>query len=71
MTLTLITSEFMEKIWEKLKIQGDDVAKLAIGPQHYRKSIFNNSETILSEIITGDIFGADRMDYLLRDSLHT
>lgn len=71
MTLTLITSEFMEKIWNKLKIQEDDVAKLAIGPQHYRKSIFNNSETILSEIITGDIFGADRMDYLLRDSLHT
>lgn len=25
---------------------------------------------ILSEIITGDAFGADRMDYLLRDSLH-
>ena len=28
-------------------------------------------ESILSEIITGDVFGADRMDYLLRDSYHT
>ena len=27
-------------------------------------------ESILSEIITGDVFGADRMDYLLRDSYH-
>src|SRR6185437_10922852 len=27
-------------------------------------------ETLLSEIIIGDAFGADRMDYLLRDSHH-
>ena len=27
-------------------------------------------ETVLSEIIVGDAFGVDRMDYLLRDSLH-
>ena len=32
---------------------------------------FSNTEAILSEIITGDAFGADRMDYLLRDSHHT
>ena len=27
-------------------------------------------EAILSEIIVGDVFGADRIDYLLRDSYH-
>jgi uncharacterized protein len=28
-------------------------------------------EEVLSEVITGNAFGVDRMDYLLRDSLHT
>ena len=27
-------------------------------------------ETIVAEIISGPVFGADRMDYLLRDSHH-
>lgn len=71
MTLRLIESEEMEKLWRKLKVQTEDVAKLALGPKHYTKEIFSNTEAILSEIITGDTFGADRMDYLLRDSHHT
>jgi uncharacterized protein len=32
---------------------------------------FTPWEAILAEVIVGDAFGADRMDYLLRDSLHT
>jgi hypothetical protein len=71
MTLRLIESEELEKLWRKLKVQTEDVAKLALGPKHYRKEIFSNIEAISSEIITGDTFGADRMDYLLRDSHHT
>ena len=31
---------------------------------------FSTWEAILAEIIVGDVFGADRMDYLLRDSHH-
>lgn len=31
---------------------------------------FSDLEAILSEIIVGNAFGVDRMDYLLRDSLH-
>ena len=31
---------------------------------------FSTWEAILSEIIVGDAFGVDRMDYLLRDSYH-
>ena len=71
MTLRLIESEEMERLWERLKIQAEDVAKLAVGPEYDKKEIFSNTETILSEIIKGDTFGADRMDYLLRDSHHT
>ncbi|WP_292490802.1 MULTISPECIES: HD domain-containing protein [unclassified Methanoculleus] len=71
MTLRLIESDEMEKIWVKLKIQSEDVAKLALGRNHPKKKTFSNTEAILSEIITGDAFGADRMDYLLRDSHHT
>lgn len=71
MTLRLIESEEMERLWKRLKIQTDDIAKLALGPKHYKKEILSNTEAILSEIITGDTFGADRMDYLLRDSHHS
>ena len=34
-------------------------------------SRFSDWEALLSEIIIGDAFGVDRMDYLLRDSHHT
>lgn len=71
MTLRLIESEEMERLWKRLKIQTEDVAKLALGPKYYTKEIFSTTEAVLSEIITGDTFGADRMDYLLRDSHHT
>lgn len=71
MTLRLIESDEMERLWAMLKIQTEDVAKLALGRDHPKKKTFSNTEAILSEIITGDAFGADRMDYLLRDSHHT
>jgi HD superfamily phosphohydrolase len=32
--------------------------------------VLSTWETVLAEIITGDAFGADRMDYLLRDAYH-
>lgn len=53
-----------------MKINSDDVAKLVVGPKHYKESRFDDWEAILSEIIVGDAFGVDRMDYLLRDSHH-
>jgi HD superfamily phosphohydrolase len=51
-------------------IQSDVVAKLAIGPKESKGTPFSVWEAILSEIVTGNAFGVDRMDYLLRDSLH-
>lgn len=47
------------------------IAKLALGPRKLTGEQFTDLETILSEIIVGDTFGVDRMDYLLRDSHHT
>ncbi len=70
LTLEIIRSDELESIWKEIKIQSDDVAKLAVGPKKYRDSSFNDWEAILSEIIVGDAFGVDRMDYLIRDSHH-
>ncbi|MBB4661230.1 hypothetical protein BDZ31_000803 [Conexibacter arvalis] len=56
-------------------VRPDLVGKLALGPRKAEKLglrlEFDPWEAILAEIIVGDAFGADRMDYLLRDSLHT
>jgi uncharacterized protein len=52
----------------------EDVAKLALGPKTVAKLklplVFDPWEALLAEMIAG-AFGADRIDYLLRDSLHT
>lgn len=71
MTMEIILGEEMAGIWKEIDVQPEHVAKLAIGPQKskdYMSSDLDEWESILSEIITGDVFGADRMDYLLRDS---
>ncbi len=60
----------MNQIWSRIKVNSEDVAKLAVGPKHYKEGRFSDWEAILSEIIVGDAFGVDRMDYLLRDSHH-
>lgn len=64
----------MADIWSSLeepRPKAEQIAKIAVGAKEAGDlSPFSPWENILSEIITGDIFGADRMDYLLRDSLH-
>jgi len=51
-------------------IRAIDVAKVAVGPKVLRDESFSAWEEVLSEIIVDDALGADRMDYLLRDSHH-
>ena len=51
-------------------VKAEHVAKLAVGPKKAPDVSFSSWERILAEIIVGDAFGVDRMDYLLRDSLH-
>jgi len=65
--------EGMRDIWAKMEPQPkpEQIAKIAVGEKEAQELLpFSPWERILSEIITGDVFGADRMDYLLRDSLH-
>ena len=51
-------------------VKAEHVAKLAVGPKKAPDVSFSSWERILAEIIVGDAFGVDIMDYLLRDSLH-
>lgn len=71
LTMALIESEHLRSVWNTLNVKPVEVAKLAVGPAKYSQSKFTDWEAILSEIIIGDAFGVDRMDYLLRDSHHT
>lgn len=72
----LIFSEFLSSAFRDLKISSEDVAKIAVGPKYFARTKgkdsyqFTTWESILYEIIGGDVFGADRMDYLLRDAYH-
>ena len=73
MTRELILSQDMRKIWESMDPAPDPrvIVKLALGPKKAKDLPWNDWEALLAEIIVGDAFGVDRMDYLLRDSLHT
>lgn len=66
-----ILSEEMQDIWSSLEppVIPEHIALLAVGPANGEP--VPPWRAILSEVISGDVFGADRMDYLLRDSLHT
>jgi len=72
LTRAIISSDEMKAIWERITppLRHDDIVKLAVGPKKANDLLFSDWETILSEIIVGDAFGVDRMDYLLRDSHH-
>ena len=71
-TAELIRSSEMQEIWKGVTppLRTEDVVKLAVGQAKLPDATFTDWEAVLSEIIVSDAFGADRMDYLLRDSLH-
>ena len=68
----LILSPELAELWGSMvpPLNPDHVVKLAVGKRKAPELEFSLWEEILSEIIVGDAFGADRMDYLLRDSHH-
>jgi uncharacterized protein len=72
LTQDLIRCSEMTQIWSSMTppLRADDIVKLAVGAKKAAPLQLNTWEAILSEIIVGDAFGADRMDYLLRDSYH-
>lgn len=72
LTLSSIGSEYLQDVWKTgFWVHAEHVKKLAVGRKKYRgPEEFSDWEAILSEIIVGDAFGVDRIDYLLRDSYH-
>ncbi len=73
LTIEIIRSDEMQAIWQQMTppLRSDDIVKLAVGQKGARDLAFTDLESILAEIIVGDVFGVDRIDYLLRDSYHT
>jgi HD superfamily phosphohydrolase len=73
LTKEIIQSPEMVQIWDSMRphLVADDIVKLAVGPKKADPLLLDTWESILAEIVIGDAFGADRMDYLLRDSYHT
>ncbi len=74
MTIELVRE--MADLWETVPV-GEDrpldpecIARIAVGQKDYPDGRLTDGQAVLSEIITGNYFGVDRMDYLLRDSLH-
>jgi HD superfamily phosphohydrolase len=71
LSAALIGSAAMKKLWRRMKVDPSDIIKLALGRKDAPRSMrFSPWEVIPSEIVVGDAFGVDRMDYLLRDSHH-
>lgn len=76
-THEILRSDEMRELWAGMthRPDPDQLAKIALGPRKVEKLglglRFSPWDAILAEMVVGDSFGADRIDYLLRDSLHT
>ena len=72
LTNELVISEHLAPLLSGLEIpiKPDVVARIAVGPEKAAGETFTPWERVLSEVVVSDAFGVDRMDYLLRDSLH-
>lgn len=72
LTMGFIKSPEMRSIWDQVTppLRPEDITKLAVGPKKLKEVTFSDWEAIMSEIIVGNSFGVDRIDYLLRDSYH-
>ena len=68
-----LLQEELAPFWKGMKIQTEDIVKVALGPEKAGIPLekWSSWELILADIIVGTAFGVDRMDYLLRDSYHT
>jgi len=80
-TVSMIQSEMLNTVWLELKERFPnhdvkaDLIKLAVGEtklhQLGMRADFLKWHQALGQIIAGDFFGADRIDYLLRDARFT
>jgi len=77
-TLDVICCPLLRPVWQKLQKAYpkhdvvNDLIKMALGVEKLSElglsEHFSSWEKVLSQIVTGDFFGADRIDYLLRDA---
>lgn len=80
-TIALIQSSYLSPIWEQLQKKFpqekvlEDLLKVSIGEDKLQtlgedcKNIsFSDWDRVMSQVIAGDFFGSDRIDYLLRDA---
>lgn len=76
-SLEIIRSRFLEPIWEELSRMypnrqvAADIIKLSLGEDKLAEMggpVFSPWEKVMCQIISGDFFGADRIDYLIRDA---
>jgi HD superfamily phosphohydrolase len=77
LTVEVLRSEEMRRILKKMMPppDPDQVAKIAIGPEKWGKwfgkaTDFDGWDHLMTDIVTDDALGVDRIDYLLRDSHH-
>lgn len=77
LTVEVLRSDEMRQVLANMmpSPNPDLVAKIAIGPEKWGKwfgnaTDFKQWDLLMTEIVTGDAFGVDRIDYLLRDSHH-
>lgn len=71
-TYKILLSDEMKRIFSNLipPVLPEDVVRIAVGKHIATDLPFTKWHEVLSEIIIDDSLGADRMDYLLRDSHH-
>jgi HD superfamily phosphohydrolase len=80
-TLKVLESDLLSEVWDMLAIAypgrpaRSDVIKVSIGEGKLKElqhplsvESFTDWEQVMTQVITGDFFGADRIEYLLRDS---
>jgi len=75
-TYEMLHSEYLEPYFASLETHVPGfrklVLKIALSPSvfahYYPDEEYSDMERMLSEIVSGDYFGVDRIDYLLRDS---
>ena len=76
-TAELILSDEMGGVWSEMTppLKPLDVAKIAVKPKYLPENVKDRNLTdwqvLLNQVIGHDALGADRMDYLMRDSVHT
>jgi uncharacterized protein len=71
-TRNVILSQEMDAFWQRLDppLKGQDIADVATRNLADPDSTRQLVKDILNSIVAGNVFGADRIDYLLRDSYH-